>query len=74
MGGFQPGSTYKPFTVAAWLDSGKTLNATAERQQAHLPAGHSWNASCLPGGRYAIPEPLDPDQLRRHQLPDHHGA
>ncbi|MBO0908559.1 transglycosylase domain-containing protein [Arthrobacter sunyaminii] len=60
MGGFQPGSTYKPFTVAAWLDAGKTLNTTLNGSKRTYPAGHSWNASCLPGGRYGIPEPWTP--------------
>ncbi|MFW0768923.1 transglycosylase domain-containing protein [Arthrobacter koreensis] len=60
LGGFQPGSTYKPFTVAAWLDSGKTLNAQLNGQKRTYPAGHTWNASCLPGGRYAILDPWTP--------------
>ena len=60
MGGFQPGSTYKPFTVAAWLDAGKTLNAQLDGRKRTYPAGHSWSASCLPGGRYGIPEPWTP--------------
>ncbi len=60
MGGFQPGSTYKPFTVAAWLDAGKTLNAQLDGRKRTYPAGHSWNASCLPGGRYGIPEAWTP--------------
>ena len=60
LGGFQPGSTYKPFTVAAWLDSGKTLNTTLNGNKRTYPAGHTWNASCLPGGRYAILDPWTP--------------
>lgn len=60
MGGFQPGSTYKPFTVAAWLDAGKTLNTTLNGSKRTYPAGYTWNASCLPGGRYGIPEPWTP--------------
>lgn len=60
MGGFQPGSTYKPFTVAAWLDAGKTLNTTLDGGKRTYPAGYSWNASCLPGGRYGIPDSWTP--------------
>ena len=60
LGGFQPGSTYKPFTVAAWLDAGKSLNATLDGRKRTYPAGFSWNASCRPGGRYSIPEPWTP--------------
>ncbi|WP_354180000.1 transglycosylase domain-containing protein [Arthrobacter sp. UYP6] len=51
MGGFQPGSTYKPFTVAAWLDAGKTLNAQLDGSKRTYPAGYTWNASCLPDGK-----------------------
>ena len=60
LGGFQPGSTYKPFTVAAWLDAGKTLNTTLNGSKRTYPAGHTWNASCLPGGRYVALEPWTP--------------
>ncbi len=60
MGGFQPGSTYKPFTVAAWLDAGKTLNAQLDGRKRTYPAGYTWNASCWPGGRYGIPEAWTP--------------
>ncbi|WP_146360691.1 transglycosylase domain-containing protein [Arthrobacter yangruifuii] len=51
LGGFQPGSTYKPFTVAAWLDSGKTLNTTLNGSKRTYPVGTRWNASCF-GGAY----------------------
>ncbi|CEA09097.1 Penicillin-binding protein 1F [Arthrobacter saudimassiliensis] len=60
LGGFQPGSTYKPFTVAAWLDAGKTLNTSLDGRKRTYPAGHTWNASCLPGGRYVTPEAWTP--------------
>ncbi|MFZ3451924.1 transglycosylase domain-containing protein [Arthrobacter sp. 7Tela_A1] len=59
LGGFQPGSTYKPFTVAAWLDSGKTLNATLNGNKRTYPAGTRWNASCY-GGAYVSTEPWTP--------------
>jgi len=46
--GFQPGSTFKPFVLAAWLDSGKSLN---ERVNANMRsyAMSSWDASCIDG-------------------------
>ena len=59
LGGFQPGSTYKPFTVAAWLDSGRTLNTTLNGSKRTYPAGTAWNASCY-GGAYVSTEPWTP--------------
>jgi len=59
LGGFQPGSTYKPFTVAAWLDAGKTLNTTLNGSKRTYPAGTRWNASCY-GGAYVSTEPWTP--------------
>jgi membrane peptidoglycan carboxypeptidase len=49
-GGFQPGSTYKAFTLAAWLDAGKPLNARVDGTVRSYPAGTQWQASCIPGG------------------------
>ena len=34
--GFQPGSTYKPFTLATWLAAGNTMNESVERQPARV--------------------------------------
>lgn len=50
--GFQPGSTMKPFTTVAWLESGRTLNATIDARRTSYPAGYPWNASCLPDNAY----------------------
>ncbi|MCC9144697.1 MULTISPECIES: transglycosylase domain-containing protein [unclassified Arthrobacter] len=60
LGGFQPGSTYKPFTVAAWLDAGKTLNTTLNGSKRTYPAGTRWNASCYQGGAYVSTDPWTP--------------
>jgi membrane peptidoglycan carboxypeptidase len=54
VGGFQPGSTYKPFTVAAWLEAGKSLNDTLDGSKKVYPVGDRWRASCLPGGYYEV--------------------
>lgn len=47
-GGFQPGSTYKAVTLAAWLDAGKPLNEKVDASQLSYPAGYPWKASCAP--------------------------
>lgn len=46
--GFQPGSTYKPFVLAAWLDSGKSLNQRVNATVRPYKMS-SWKASCLEG-------------------------
>jgi len=46
--GFQPGSTYKPFVLAAWLESGKSLNQRVNATVRPYKMS-SWNASCLEG-------------------------
>ncbi len=56
-GGFQPGSTYKPFTVAAWVEAGKSLNQQIDGRKRVYPEGDRWRASCEPGGNYVINTP-----------------
>ncbi|KNC17296.1 hypothetical protein AC792_14550 [Arthrobacter sp. RIT-PI-e] len=53
-GGFQPGSTYKPFTVAAWLEDGRSLNTVVNGSKRTYPQGDRWRASCAPGGNFEI--------------------
>lgn len=55
-GGFQPGSTYKPFTVAAWLEDGKALNQVIDGSKRTYRQGETWEASCAPGGEFLIQE------------------
>ncbi|UWX98555.1 transglycosylase domain-containing protein [Arthrobacter zhaoxinii] len=45
--GFQPGSTMKPFTTAAWLAAGHKLSDTIDATRTSYPAGFDWKASCL---------------------------
>jgi len=52
IGGFQPGSTFKPFTVAAWVDAGKSLGTQLDGRKKTYPQGDRWTASCLDGGAY----------------------
>ncbi len=60
-GGFQPGSTFKPFTVAAWLDAGNALNDVVDGSKTTYPVGDTWEASCLQGGEHVVgPEDYTP--------------
>ncbi len=56
-GGFQVGSTYKPLTLAAWIDAGNGVKDEIDASQTKWPADHRWRASCLENG-YKI-EPGD---------------
>lgn len=57
--GFQPGSSFKPFTLMAWLQSGHSLNEAVNG--AKVPyVGKAFTASCLPGGHYDLRTPWSP--------------
>ncbi len=45
-GGFQPGSTMKPFTFAEWLNEGKSLTAVVDASRRVYPVGFPWRSSC----------------------------
>jgi len=45
-GGFQTGSTMKPFTFAQWLNEGKPLNAEVDASKRVYPLGFPWRSSC----------------------------
>ncbi|MET1065758.1 MAG: transglycosylase domain-containing protein [Arthrobacter sp.] len=45
-GGFQPGSTMKPFTFAEWINSGRPLNATVDASRRTYPLNFPWKSSC----------------------------
>jgi len=45
-GGFQPGSTMKPFTFAEWLNEGKPINAMIDASRRTYPLGFPWRSSC----------------------------
>ncbi len=45
-GGFQPGSTMKPFTFAQWLNEGKSMRATVDASRRTYPLDFPWKSSC----------------------------
>jgi membrane peptidoglycan carboxypeptidase len=53
--GFQPGSTYKPFTLATWLSSGRSLNdvVNADRRSYNVARFHARCDDGTMGGRYS---------------------
>lgn len=53
--GFAPGSTMKPFTFAAWLADGHSMNEIVDASKRDYPAGYPWKASCAPDSTYFAP-------------------
>ncbi|WP_309080977.1 transglycosylase domain-containing protein [Zhihengliuella sp.] len=53
--GFQGGSTMKPFTAIAWLQSGRNMWDRIDARRDSYPASYKWKASCLSRG-YAVAE------------------
>ncbi|WP_271395375.1 transglycosylase domain-containing protein [Neomicrococcus lactis] len=49
-GGFQGGSTMKPMTTLAWLESGKNMWDEIDASRDFYPNDYRWTASCLPRG------------------------
>ncbi|MBT2553162.1 transglycosylase domain-containing protein [Arthrobacter sp. ISL-5] len=45
-GGFQPGSTMKPFTFAAWLQQGRAMTEVVDASRREYPLGFRWRSSC----------------------------
>lgn len=45
-GGFQPGSTMKPFTFAEWLNEGKSLTEEVDASRRVYPLEFPWRSSC----------------------------
>lgn len=46
LGGFQPGSTMKPFTFAAWLNEGKSMNQVLNGSVRRYPLNYRWKNTC----------------------------
>ncbi|APX01971.1 transglycosylase domain-containing protein [Arthrobacter sp. QXT-31] len=45
-GGFQPGSTMKPFTFAEWLHQGRKITEVVDASRREYPLGFRWRDSC----------------------------
>ncbi|MEV7133824.1 transglycosylase domain-containing protein [Arthrobacter sp. NPDC093128] len=46
LGGFQPGSTMKPFTFAEWLNEGKSMNTVVNGAVRKYPLSYQFRNSC----------------------------
>lgn len=46
LGGFQPGSTMKPFTFAQWLNEGKSMNTVLNGAVRKYPLNFRWKNTC----------------------------
>ncbi|HEX9088816.1 MAG TPA: transglycosylase domain-containing protein, partial [Arthrobacter sp.] len=46
LGGFQPGSTMKPFTFAEWLNEGKSMNTVLNGAVRRYPLNYRWKNTC----------------------------
>ncbi|MEE2568692.1 transglycosylase domain-containing protein [Pseudarthrobacter sp. J64] len=46
LGGFQPGSTMKPFTFAQWLNEGKSMNTPVNAAVRKYPQNFRWRNTC----------------------------
>ncbi|MFD1713494.1 transglycosylase domain-containing protein [Amnibacterium flavum] len=57
--GFQPGSTYKIFTLLEWLKEGHGLNEGVDARRKDL-RGTAWKDSCSPDGKYVLGESWNP--------------
>ncbi|GAA1868921.1 transglycosylase domain-containing protein [Paeniglutamicibacter psychrophenolicus] len=49
-GGFQGGSTMKPYTTMAWLEAGHNMWDRISAPKRAWPANYKWKATCLPRG------------------------
>jgi membrane peptidoglycan carboxypeptidase len=46
LGGFQPGSTMKPFTFAEWLNEGKSMDTNINASVRKYPQNFPWKNTC----------------------------
>ncbi|HET7415537.1 MAG TPA: transglycosylase domain-containing protein [Arthrobacter sp.] len=67
-GGYQVGSTYKPYTLAAWLADGRSLGDIVDASQRIYERDFPWKASCAPDdykafGYYDPNDPYNPTSM-----------
>ena len=69
-GGFQIGSTFKPFIFAEWLNSGHSMETSINGAVRNYPSGYPWKNSCgTTTGNY---DPAAGTQLLPNDDPDHY--
>ena len=59
-GGFQGGSTMKPYTTLAWLHEGHNMWDKIDSRVKNYSTSYKWKASCLPGGNTRVGEDWRP--------------
>ncbi|PYI63889.1 glycosyl transferase, partial [Arthrobacter livingstonensis] len=70
-GGFQIGSTFKPFVFAEWLNSGHSMMTNIDGSVRDYPVGYPWKNSC--GSTTGSYDPTQPGQsLLPNDDPDHY--
>ncbi|GAA4655548.1 transglycosylase domain-containing protein [Arthrobacter cryoconiti] len=61
-GGFDVGSTIKPFTFAEWLNSGHKINEVVNGAVRRYPTSHKWTNTCgTTSGSYDSSDPVNAD-------------
>ncbi|PRA11279.1 penicillin-binding protein [Arthrobacter sp. MYb211] len=64
-GGFQGGSTMKPYTTLAWLHEGNHMYDKINAKKETFRPGDKWRASCLPGGTATVGSSWTPKNASR---------
>ncbi|MGQ3383940.1 transglycosylase domain-containing protein [Glutamicibacter sp. TV12E] len=59
-GGFQGGSTMKPYTTLGWLTEGNHMYDTINAKRPYFAPGTKFRASCLPGGTATVGTKWEP--------------
>jgi membrane peptidoglycan carboxypeptidase len=69
-GGFQIGSTFKPFVFAEWLNSGHSMMTMIDGAVRDYPPGYPWKNSC--GTTTGFYDPANGTTLLPNDDPDHY--
>jgi membrane peptidoglycan carboxypeptidase len=69
-GGFQIGSTFKPFVFAEWLNSGHSMMTMIDGAVRDYPPGYPWKNSC--GTTTGFYDPASGTTLLPNDDPDHY--